>query len=300
MRPVIAFGSSMAPLIPSGAELLLERVHPNDIRRGDIILYRQGPDVSVTHRVVQVVRSGAAVSFLTKGDNRSKPDPVVLPDQVLGRVARVGGRNIRRVHRRAIGRLVAWVSLSQYRVSRSLAECALNRLRHRLETTGVLPRVNARYWLGHLLNPLLWLNGSSGLVADRRMRSLKQRLRRMGIRVEYAPGPDTRFLVQGKDRLLGSAAVSLLNRPPASPEGVIEAVELDEEGWGSGAGRLLFHEMVRWFRKNKVKRIELKLHPISGSPQGIPVNPFLAAAAEFDFVPTEVSRFVSATRTENN
>lgn len=81
----------MAPLIEPGDVVLVHRVNPEDLRRGDLILVEQG-GAFLVHRLVAADSHGVR----TKGDNASHADPPVVPQDVSGRVTGVekGGRRI--------------------------------------------------------------------------------------------------------------------------------------------------------------------------------------------------------------
>lgn len=101
-RPVRfrARGSSMHPTIHSGDTLLVAPVEPDRVRTGDIILYASTPSRLLAHRVIEIVRhactgpegadaAGTEVAFLMRGDGCPYPDPPVLRERVLGKVAAV-------------------------------------------------------------------------------------------------------------------------------------------------------------------------------------------------------------------
>ena len=77
-----AHGMSMKPTILHGDFVTVEPIEPSEIRRGDIVLYRDRDHV-IAHRVVGLT---ASKRFLFCGDGRETPDPPVRPDQILGRV----------------------------------------------------------------------------------------------------------------------------------------------------------------------------------------------------------------------
>lgn len=70
-------------------------------RVGDVLVFYPrsteapiGPpkeEIRVTHRVIRRFQVGNQPVFLTKGDDQWMFDPVVLPDQILGRVGRRRG-----------------------------------------------------------------------------------------------------------------------------------------------------------------------------------------------------------------
>ena len=90
-----ATGSSMHPTIRDGEILHVEGVELTSIRRGDVLLYRQGKR-PIAHRVVQIYRDGLAISgFLLCGDAKTACDAAIEPHQVLGRVS-VPGKSLER------------------------------------------------------------------------------------------------------------------------------------------------------------------------------------------------------------
>jgi signal peptidase I len=75
-------GASMTPDIALGAVVVVHEVDPAQIRVGDVITFRAGSGVVVTHRVTQV-SAGSQLSFATKGDASDAPDPVVVPAEAV-------------------------------------------------------------------------------------------------------------------------------------------------------------------------------------------------------------------------
>ncbi|MEQ6901046.1 signal peptidase I [Nocardioides sp. YIM 152588] len=76
---------SMSPGLPSGT-LLVDAPPTGPFERGDVVTVAraQGPDAVVTHRVVDVDRSGA---LTMKGDANRRPDAgTVAPGEVVGEV----------------------------------------------------------------------------------------------------------------------------------------------------------------------------------------------------------------------
>jgi hypothetical protein len=81
-----ASGLSMHPSIRDGEMLDVERVELTSVQPGDVLLYRneQRP---IAHRVVQIYRTGGAISgLLLRGDAKSACDAPIEPHQVIGRV----------------------------------------------------------------------------------------------------------------------------------------------------------------------------------------------------------------------
>ena len=99
----IARGWSMAPTIPSGATLRIERATAGSLVVGDVIAFALN-DTLVTHRIVSIGNRGRASNYLlTRGDGNTLSDPPCPLQAVLGKVTaiRVGewsevGRAVRR------------------------------------------------------------------------------------------------------------------------------------------------------------------------------------------------------------
>jgi signal peptidase I len=104
-------GDSMWPAIPAGSVVDVQRISAADIRLGDVVVWQKGPDL-IAHRVVQKVRSDAALLLRTRGDNCADCDQLLSPQQVLGRIT--GIRQGQDTPRRATGQpspeAVIWVT----------------------------------------------------------------------------------------------------------------------------------------------------------------------------------------------
>jgi signal peptidase I len=104
-----ATGDSMYPFIRSGESLLVERVEPNDLRRGDVVLAKLERGLTA-HRIVRIEREQGEVSRIqTRGDNCSENDPPFTPDQLVGRIVLAKFRN-----------LVTIIALVRQRVRRTI------------------------------------------------------------------------------------------------------------------------------------------------------------------------------------
>jgi signal peptidase I len=92
-----ARGSSMLPFIRNGEIVEVEPVDIGQIRVGDVVFYRTWSGRILAHRVIEKRKGEKGVVLVTKGDAVPRPDVLVYPDQVLGRVMAVerSGRNIR-------------------------------------------------------------------------------------------------------------------------------------------------------------------------------------------------------------
>ncbi len=78
IKPYVVTTGSMEPAIPvSSVCFVNEKIPPSDILPGEVISFRRGEDVLVTHRVVSVNED----SFITKGDaNNTEDAPVAFSD----------------------------------------------------------------------------------------------------------------------------------------------------------------------------------------------------------------------------
>jgi len=77
-----ARGDSMHPSIRSDDLVEVERVDPESIRRGDVVLARL-PRGLTAHRVVRITREGW---FVTRGDNAPDDDEPFTAGAIVGRV----------------------------------------------------------------------------------------------------------------------------------------------------------------------------------------------------------------------
>ncbi len=84
-------GDSMVPLIRSGNFLRVEAVKPEQLRLGDVIIYRAGGQL-VAHRLVRKSWEGGLLRLHSKGDAFSwRVWEKVAPEEVLGLVTVVRG-----------------------------------------------------------------------------------------------------------------------------------------------------------------------------------------------------------------
>ena len=87
-RVAIVLSASMEPLMPMGALAITMPVTAEEVEVGDIIALAPpwDPDVTVSHRVVEVLTDGE-LAFRTKGDANEDIDPWLMPaEYVTGRV----------------------------------------------------------------------------------------------------------------------------------------------------------------------------------------------------------------------
>ena len=79
-------GWSMLPVIFPGDTLVVERVHPDNVSIGDVVVVgREGR--LCTHRVVSMISDAGSPKWITRGDGMPGPDRPVLANELLGRVA---------------------------------------------------------------------------------------------------------------------------------------------------------------------------------------------------------------------
>jgi len=76
-------GWSMLPSVRPGDTLIVDRIAPDEVVKGDIVLF--GRDRRLfAHRVIE--RSGSA-QFITHGDSMGAPDAPVATEELLGKVS---------------------------------------------------------------------------------------------------------------------------------------------------------------------------------------------------------------------
>jgi signal peptidase len=85
----VVTSGSMEPALPVGSMTFVEPTAADHVTVGDMLAYRlpAEPTKQVTHRVVEVVREGGSLSFVTKGDANDNPDSDIVPaENVIGKV----------------------------------------------------------------------------------------------------------------------------------------------------------------------------------------------------------------------
>jgi signal peptidase I len=101
-------GRSMYPTIRENEAITVEPVAPQDVKVGDIILYRSDESV-VAHRVMRIEKERSdTVRFILREDTLGTLDAPVEAEEVLGKVVSVerAGRNIDPYSMRAKMRLL--------------------------------------------------------------------------------------------------------------------------------------------------------------------------------------------------
>jgi signal peptidase I len=87
---LIIGGGSMEPALPMGAAVVVEPVHPADLRVGDVVSLRSGARLQsiFTHRVTRIVPRDGTIWVETKGDANAEADPsITSTEHIIGRVS---------------------------------------------------------------------------------------------------------------------------------------------------------------------------------------------------------------------
>lgn len=79
-------GGSMWPTIPHGAIVQICPIKPEDVRLGDVVLYKYSGMGTVVHRVSLLFQRAAKPHIQTWGDNNNCPDPPVRRSKVIGKI----------------------------------------------------------------------------------------------------------------------------------------------------------------------------------------------------------------------
>jgi signal peptidase len=107
----------MYPTIRENESITVEPIEPQDVKVGDIILYRSGESV-VAHRVIRIEKvEGKASRFILREDTWGTLDEPVEAEQILGKVVSVErvGRSIDLYSRRVKMRLFAHTLASRFK-----------------------------------------------------------------------------------------------------------------------------------------------------------------------------------------
>jgi signal peptidase len=84
VRPFIVSGVSMEPVLNAGDIVIVQIAKPEEINKGDIILFRRGPN-RILHRVIETYESKGATYFVTQGDANNVEDLPVSYENVEGK-----------------------------------------------------------------------------------------------------------------------------------------------------------------------------------------------------------------------
>jgi len=81
---------SMEPTYPVGSLLYVRAVEPGDLQVNDVITFSISPDITATHRIVEIVpdeKTPGLVQYRTKGDANGTADAsLVVAGSVIGKV----------------------------------------------------------------------------------------------------------------------------------------------------------------------------------------------------------------------
>jgi signal peptidase I len=80
-----ATGWSMLPSVWPGQTLVVERVSPDQVQIGDVVLVGRDGRLCA-HRVVSVTEDAGSPQWITRGDANSTPDRPVSEGELLGRI----------------------------------------------------------------------------------------------------------------------------------------------------------------------------------------------------------------------
>ena len=77
LRPLVVRSGSMAPTVPTGSMVLVQRVPAADLRVGDVVAVDRPDGGRVMHRIVAITPTdhGAMASLTLKGDANDEADP---------------------------------------------------------------------------------------------------------------------------------------------------------------------------------------------------------------------------------
>ncbi len=322
----------MLPFFQPGEDIWFKPVSADTIRPGDVVTYRKKPHILVTHRVIKIVKDGDTINFITKGDNRFAWDPIVADHQIIGKVIRIGKRNLNRSRWRWIGRLIASVSYLQGSFYTFLINSRLNQFRHHLEKKRLIPEIRPFAIFRMASSPLFWITDFKNRLARQQCRRL---IASQGISIKIWTPEDVKamleiwnsifpnhstslehfskmicngpwfnpagcFLMRDKmGRLLGWAFASLHDQNEKYQKGFIEVFALTDAAIQSRATEILTHESLGWFRKNKVREVYIGPQWVFGNSLiGLPRTPLFTALTNAGFYPRILSAELSLKRTD--
>ena len=85
-RLIAIASDSMNPTYYRGDAVLIEYMEPEELRKGDILVFRY-ENIIVTHRIVNIKKRKNIYYFTTQGDANDKPDSAVITNEdVIGKV----------------------------------------------------------------------------------------------------------------------------------------------------------------------------------------------------------------------
>jgi signal peptidase I len=106
------YGSSMLPWVRPGDIATIRKISLEQLRCGDLVLYRRAGQL-IVHRIVEKRGSLGAVRYIAKGDAHLHSDGVMERDEFLGRVVRIV-RGSKCIDLDAPGQLALGLLISQF------------------------------------------------------------------------------------------------------------------------------------------------------------------------------------------
>lgn len=116
----MVFDDAMLPLLRPLAPISIRPTPASRIRVGDVVAYRSGGSIR-SRRVIASLREGGRELRVLQGDNRFDAEPPLPAEELLGRVVRVGARDLTGFAARLAGRLLAFLSRAYPACCRRLA-----------------------------------------------------------------------------------------------------------------------------------------------------------------------------------
>ena len=102
-------GTSMVPILKPGDVVVVRRVAPHSLNKGDMVVVHREHDL-VTHRLVRQKEG----QWLTKGDNSHYLDPPITAEMILGKVIAIErkdtGIDLQEASKRSLNRWLASLS----------------------------------------------------------------------------------------------------------------------------------------------------------------------------------------------
>ena len=85
-KPFIVLSGSMSPQFDVGDLIIIKKVEVNDLKKGDIIAFRDNENYVTTHRIIEIENQNNKTCFETKGDNNNTKDELIIcQDKIEGK-----------------------------------------------------------------------------------------------------------------------------------------------------------------------------------------------------------------------
>ena len=136
----------MLPFFKPGDIIYFEPIPINSVRVGDVIVFKKEAGHLFAHRIIKVVKERDEIKLLAKADHRITCDPILTQKEMVGKVIRIGNRDLTSATQRFLGSLIARVSFFEARLYLWIYKNPLNYLRHKLEKKGWFPKVKLLSW----------------------------------------------------------------------------------------------------------------------------------------------------------